>query len=70
MRTVDGARQRPGVGLDNVRNRLSARYGDKFTMTAGSRDPNGFAVEISYPAGKGRPDDRRLRNYAARLKSL
>ncbi len=45
----------PGVGLDNVRNRLSARYGDKFTMTAGSRDPNGFAVEIAIPLEKGVP---------------
>lgn len=38
-----------GVGLDNVRQRLAALYGDAASLGAGARDP-GFAATIRLPA--------------------
>jgi len=38
-----------GIGLDNVRNRLIARYDGDFTMSVLPQSPNGFTVEISFP---------------------
>ena len=38
----------PGVGLDNVRSRLTARYGETFTMSTGAH-ANGFTADLRLP---------------------
>jgi two-component system, LytTR family, sensor kinase len=38
-----------GVGLDNVRNRLSARYGTDFMMTAKPQGSSGFTATMRFP---------------------
>jgi LytS/YehU family sensor histidine kinase len=38
-----------GIGLGNIRQRLARLHGDDFAMTAGARDPVGFAVRLSLP---------------------
>ncbi len=48
-----GSDRGAGVGLDNVRNRLAARYGGDFTMAAHPQGPNGFSVEIGFPLEYG-----------------
>ncbi len=39
----------PGVGLENVRNRLTARYGEGFTMSAKSQANQAFTAEMRFP---------------------
>ena len=38
-----------GVGLGNVRNRLAARYGTKFSLDAAGESPHGFRVALELP---------------------
>jgi two-component system LytT family sensor kinase len=38
-----------GVGLENVRRRLETRYGERATLTCGTRDPRGFQVRLDLP---------------------
>jgi two-component system LytT family sensor kinase len=38
-----------GVGLENVRQRLETRYGDKASLTCGPREPRGFQVRLDLP---------------------
>jgi two-component system, LytTR family, sensor kinase len=38
-----------GVGLNNVRERLSVLYGDRASMSAGPREGGGFEVRLSLP---------------------
>ncbi len=38
-----------GIGLGNIRQRLSRLHGDDFSMSAGARDPVGFVVRLSLP---------------------
>jgi two-component system, LytTR family, sensor kinase len=38
-----------GVGLGNVRNRLAARYGPRFSLRAVGGDPHGFCVILELP---------------------
>ena len=42
-----------GIGLANVRNRLSARFGDRWSLEAGPR-ARGFAVKMTMPLWSGR----------------
>lgn len=45
-----------GIGLLNVRQRLSSVHGENFTMEYGDGEPQGFRVELSFPARA--PDGR------------
>ncbi|MEO7655575.1 MAG: histidine kinase [Sphingomicrobium sp.] len=38
-----------GIGLGNVRNRLAARYGSKFSLDAGNAKPHGYRVMLELP---------------------
>lgn len=38
-----------GIGLQNVQQRLAARYGNRHSFEAGTRDPSGFRVAILIP---------------------
>jgi LytS/YehU family sensor histidine kinase len=38
-----------GVGLENVRRRLEARYGERAALTCGVREPRGFQVRLDLP---------------------
>ncbi len=40
-----------GIGLANVRNRLSTLYGDAANLTAGRRNDGGFRAQIAMPRG-------------------
>jgi two-component system LytT family sensor kinase len=44
-----------GIGLGNIRERLTRLYGDDFSMTVGARDPVGFAVRLSLPYQDAHP---------------
>ena len=38
-----------GIGLDNVRQRLASRFGDRFSFASGPLQPNGYRVDLSMP---------------------
>ena len=38
-----------GIGLDNVRQRLASRFGDRFSFAGGPQQPNGFRVDLAMP---------------------
>ncbi len=44
-----------GIGLGNIRERLTRLYGEDFSMTAAAGEPVGFAVRLSIPYQDARP---------------
>lgn len=38
-----------GIGLDNVRQRLASRFGDRFSFSGGPLQPNGYRVDLAMP---------------------
>lgn len=38
-----------GIGLDNVRQRLASRFGERFKFTCGPIQPHGYRVDLSMP---------------------
>ena len=38
-----------GIGLDNVRQRLASRFGDRFEFSGGPQQPHGYRVDLAMP---------------------
>jgi glucose-6-phosphate-specific signal transduction histidine kinase len=38
-----------GIGLDNVRQRLASRFGDRFDFSGGPQRPHGYRVDLAMP---------------------
>ncbi|HRK68787.1 MAG TPA: hypothetical protein PKY73_14630, partial [Hyphomonas sp.] len=47
---TSAAAEQQGIGLLNVRSRLQSAYGEDFLFVSGPASPQGYFVEIEFPA--------------------